>query len=222
MIFDIPRVDVVISFGGGLYPETELPNHLSIARLMQLESYIMEIPSKPYIIVTGGAINYQTEVYGSKPSSERYKDFLAGGHIVPEDNIISTKVGFCTLTEALGARAIIEARKFNRIMYNSSDEHESRIRVILEHVLGKQYEYVANPYSQPDGHFMNKERETYLTDLFLKHFAQYLIGEIPYVDDKSFFLEHAQYYQESVSIIEKTKQGKEGFDDMAYLRREKE
>lgn len=212
------HVDAVVLFAGGLFPEENTPNHLSYSRINQISSYLKSAlrERKPHVIVCGGSINYHTGVALSEVSSDLYKRHLYHPSLIQEDHIISTQKGFCTVTEALAARDVIHEHGWKKIMFNTSREHEPRVKLILGHVLGKGYHIFANPFSHPDGANMNFPREEKLAKLYKEYFGHLLPGSMVYVDDKSFYESNLTYYEAQRSIIEGTARH-EG-DDMAYLR----
>jgi hypothetical protein len=218
---NIEKVDAVIAFAGGLYPETNLPNHLSISRLFQIEDFLAHhkesFGSVPTIVFCGGQYNYHTGVTYSEPSSDIYMKYFDNDRHIIKGSLLSTQRGFCTVTEALGAKHLIKEHNWKTVALNTSLEHEARVLLIGKKVFGSDADIIKNPYNQPDGSFMNTGREGKLSELFTKSFSQYENGTVPYTTDEQFYKDHIQYYESQRSLIEST--AKTTFDSMAYLRK---
>jgi hypothetical protein len=68
-------VDAIICFAGGLYPDTNLPNHLSLSRLLQVDDFLeghrYQFNTTPTVVFCGGQINYHTGVQYASPLTQR-------------------------------------------------------------------------------------------------------------------------------------------------------
>lgn len=218
----IPTVDCVIAHGGGLYPDTEYANDLSIRRIFSLQDYWRNTHTKPLIVFCGCKFNMNTQLGYKKASSEIYRDMFIDPVIGIEpnmDTIFDTKQGFDTLTEMLSAAQIVrQLTDLHTIMLNTSGDHFTRTLAIARKVFGQGYEFFENPYSFPDSSQMNQKREQLHMELFDKTFKHILDGQIPYTNDLDFYNTYQDFYRETQSIIESTR-SKEGSGDEAYMRR---